>query len=871
MKKMLLAFVAVLATSFAFSQTTITGKVMDSDLGDPLPGASVMIEGTTTGVSTDFDGNFTIESSQNSGNLIVSYIGFVSQTIAFNGSGNVGTINLQPDSEQLEEVVVVGSGIIDLASDRKTPVAVSTITKGVIQRKAVGNVEVAEIVKNTPSVYVSGQTGFGDSQLFMRGFDQTNVAVLLNGQPVNGMEDGRVYWSNWAGIADIANGVQVQRGLGSSKLAISSVGGTMNLVMKSTDREKGGFARFLTGNNGYFKGTASYDTGVSEKGWSFSVLLDHWQADEKWADGTFGSGQTYFISAGYQPNESHSFNFLLTGAPQQHGQRWSQSLSRIDEDPRFNQHWGYTSGLNSATNQYTSDIESERTNFYHKPVMNLNWDWSIDEDSQLSTVVYASVGRGGGTGDRGEGRIRTDERQIDYYATEQQNLGDPDGIGQSGDYFILDDGEEEGNYIRRASMNNHVWYGLVSNYETKLNENFNFNVGADLRFYTGDHFRQVVDFYGLQGWANDRADDGIVTESFDINPWSTLFNYADESQRIAYDYSETINYQGIFSQVEYSKDKFSAFLQGALSNQSYVREGRMYGVGESEKLNKIGYNLKGGVSYDVNEQFTLFFNAGQYSRQPFLDNVFTNIRYSNDMVEPEVDNEEITSFESGFRFQDGNFRANFDFYYTNWDNRVVLSSGTEIIDGNEVDVNNFRRGVRQQHTGVELDLKYRIANNVQLGGYLSAGNWVYRGIDRIDSYSDDTGELISSVTDENVLNAVDGVHITTAPQTAAGLTFDAVVIKGLRVDANWNFYERHYKNDIDFSGGDVETRDYGTLPSYSLLDAGIEYGFNFGENKLTLRANGFNLLDKIELQNTDVFGYYNTNGFTWNASIRYDF
>ncbi|CAM3450474.1 TonB-dependent receptor [Zobellia roscoffensis] len=871
MKKMYFAWVAFLMTTIAFSQATITGTVIDGELNEPLPGASVVIQGTTNGTSTDFDGKFQIDVTESSGTLVVSYIGYTSKTVAFTTTGSIGSITLEPDAEQLGEVVVVGSGVIDLAEDRKTPVAVSTVTKGVIQRKAVGNVDVAEIVKNTPSVYVSGQTGFGDGQLFMRGFDQTNVAVLLNGQPVNGMEDGRVYWSNWAGIADVANGVQVQRGLGSSKLAISSVGGTMNLVMKSTDREQGGFARFLTGNDGYLKGTVSYDTGINDKGWSFSLLLDHWQAENKWADGTFGSGQTYFFSVGYKPNEDHSFNFLITGAPQQHGQRWSQSLSTIEENPKFNQHWGYTSGLNSGTGYYTDDIESERTNFYHKPVANLNWDWLINDKSQLSTVVYASVGRGGGTGDRGDGRVRTDDGQMDYYGIEQQNLADPDGIGQSGDYFILDDGEEEGNYIRRSSMNNHLWYGLVTNYETELNEYFDFNVGADFRFYTGDHFRQVTDFYGLDGWADDRPDNLVVTESFDYNPWSTLFDYADEDQRIDYDYSETINYQGIFSQVEYSKNKFSAFLQGAVSNQSYVRDGRLVGPGKSDKLNKIGYNLKGGMSYDVNEEFTLFVNSGHYSRQPFLDNVFSNIRYSNDLVVPDVDNEEITSVESGFRFNKGNFRANFDFYYTNWDNRVILTTGTEMIDGDEVDVNNFRRGVRQEHKGVELDLKYRIANKYNLGGYISAGSWNYRSIDRIDSYSDDSGELLSSVTSGNDLNSVDGTHITTAPQTTAGLTFDGEIFKGLRIDANWNFYERHYQNDIDFSGSDIETQDNGILPSYSLLDAGIEYAFMFGENKLTLRANGFNLLDDIELQQTDDFGYYNTNGFTWNASVRYDF
>src|SRR5690554_5147913 len=87
------------------------------------------------------------------------------------------------------------------------------------------------------------------------------------------MEDGRVYWSNWSGMSDVANAVQVQRGLGSSKLAISSVGGTVNIISRAAGRKEGGFARFMTGNDSYFKGTISYDSGLKGK-WAYSFLLD---------------------------------------------------------------------------------------------------------------------------------------------------------------------------------------------------------------------------------------------------------------------------------------------------------------------------------------------------------------------------------------------------------------------------------------------------------------------------------------------------------------------------------------------------------------------------------------------------------------------
>ena len=93
-----------------FSQGTITGTVVDGDLGGPLPGASIVVQGTTTGTSSDFDGNFTINVSENSGTLVVSYIGYVNKKFKFTKLGSVGTISLIPDAEQLGEVVVTGTG-----------------------------------------------------------------------------------------------------------------------------------------------------------------------------------------------------------------------------------------------------------------------------------------------------------------------------------------------------------------------------------------------------------------------------------------------------------------------------------------------------------------------------------------------------------------------------------------------------------------------------------------------------------------------------------------------------------------------------------------------------------------------------------------
>lgn len=871
-------FTAVFAfiSTAAFSQGTITGSVVDGSMGQPLPGANVMIKGSSTGTSTDFDGNFTLSVNQNSGTVTVSYIGFVAKQVSYtltNGTANIGTVSLQPDAEELEGVVVVGSGVIDLARDRQTPIAVSTVGVEEIQSKAVGNVEFPEILKNTPSVYVSNQAGgFGDSQMFVRGFDQTNTAFLLNGQPINGMEDGNMYWSNWSGMSDIAQGIQIQRGLGSSKLAISSVGGTVNIVTKTTDMKKGGFARFMVGNGSYFKTTAAYNTGMSENGWGFSFLVDHWQAHSKYAYGTKGQGQNYFFSIGKKAGD-HNFNFLLTGAPQWHDQNFSKGQDLYDQyGIKYNNNYGFYRN-NSGDYKYLS----LRRNYYHKPVLNLNWDWTISDKSNLSAVVYASFGRGGGTGDFGNGVAYLDNGdsrtngaylysngQIDWDYVRRYNSTMPNGLSEGRNGTML-----------RSSVNNHAWYGTVANYEYDTQNNFVFNVGADVRFYKGDHFRQISDLLGLQGRIEPiggRPDNYIVTETFDANPWAALFDYADKDQRIDYDYSENINYQGAFGQAEYAKDNFSAFIQGAISNQSYEREDRgnfdFNNPKKSEKINRTGYNLKGGASWTFSEGHTIYANAGNYSRQPFLDNIFPSYDDNTQLADPKVDNEEIIGLEAGYRLQLGNFVGSFNAYYTSWDNRFQSFNGEyENVANALIRFTN----IGQLHKGIEIDGKWRPLNTLMFRGYFTLGDWQYDGsspvyvIDEIDNSPVDNFEV-----------DLTGTKVGQAPQTTFGLgTSIDIIHDRFTVDADWNHYANLYgfvdAEDVASFSLEGETYQPEKLDAYSLVDLGATYKFQFGGDNISIRGNVYNLFDTEYINQKDSYGYFYGNGLTWNLSVRYNF
>ena len=796
------------------------------------------------------------------------------------------------DLEELEEIVLVGGGVVDLAEDRVTPLAVSTITGEEIQKK-IGTQDITMTLANTPSIYVAGQSGaFGDTRISVRGFDQSNTAFMLNGQPINGMEDGKMYWSNWSGMNDVANVVQIQRGLGASKLAISSVGGTVNFVMRSTSKSEGGFAYAGFANDNYLKTTFSYDTGQKDNGWSTSMLLTHWQGDG-YSEGTFGQGQTYFLSLGYKMNDKHNFNFLMTGAPQWHDQNFTKSIATyLEKGRKYNNNYGY----------YGDRYLTERRNFYHKPVFNLNWDYTINDKSSLSTVLYASTGNGGGTGGRGQ-RIRNDEGYIDYDAIYAYNNSTS---GAGGNYAA------EGGYITRASMNMHNWFGLVSNYETELSDNLSFNVGADLRTYYGEHFRIVENFHGLTSWQeNIRLRDQnnnhdtygtygtykyvIATESMGANPWDATFTNFDEDQKIAYSNDERISYGGLFTQLEYSKDDFSAFFQGSVSQTMYQRwdhyqyadqslidgtssqstgealpDGITDGVA-SEKADNFGYNAKAGVGFGLGENGKAYVNAGYYSRAPYFDNIYLN--YTN-RINPNTSNETIIGLELGYVYEVENFSARVDVYRTSWADRVTASSYVS----DDALFYEISEGVSQLHQGVELEFFAKPQPDMPytLKGFLSIGDWIYEG-DAITRVQDEDQNVLSTESQD-----VDGGKVGDAAQFTAGLGLDVELAERFSFDSDIRFYDELYAN----VGAVKENLK---LPNYHIVDMGLSYKMFVNDATLDIRLNVNNVFDNVyigELRSaiaagdgTGVLydgidtanqGYFGL-GRTWNVGLRYNF
>jgi len=811
------------------------------------------------------------------------------------------------DSIALAEVVV-SSGVIDVAKERETPIAVSTITAREVQLK-VGNMEFPEIMNKTPGVYATKQGGgYGDSRISLRGFDQRNTSFLINGQPVNDMENGWVYWSNWAGLTEVASGIQIQRGLGASKLAVPSVGGTVSIFTKSAEKAQGGSFTQLLGNDGYSKTTMAYNTGLSEDGWSTSILLSKWSGNG-YIYNTSGEGTTYFAAVGYAPDDSdHKMNLSVLGAGQWHHQRdvWVsirdyQNFGEKGIDQRWNSNGGTRNGKEW----------SMRRNFYNKPLATFNWDWKVNDMIEVNTSLYASAGRGGGTGPRGRGYYnsttdifpyrkdltehynengrgaRDSDGFINFDAVVNHNVANTSGytgdIGRGGyagkkigSNSYRDDGVNRAVVIRRASMNSHDWVGAISNFNYRSG-NMRYSFGIDLRNYTGYHYRVLNDLMGLDGYhaGGNRNTGGQIIETLvEANPFK---NTGIRGPKMAYYNIGNVGWRGLNALAEYSADNLNWVIQAGTSTQTYQRDDYFAQVGNpnSDEKSVNGGYIKGGANYNFNERSNAFFNVGLIERQPNFDAVFPN--YANN-INPDLQNEEITSFEIGYGYIGDAFKLNINAYSTNWGNRFI-SRGFSNAQG-EDGTAQFK-DIDVSHKGVEIEADWRPNVSSRVRGMLSIGDWRYTKNFNAELF-DDSQRSIGSAT----LFTKDA-KVGDAAQFVAYLGYERRIGSKLNIDLDYRFVDGLYADysitDSDFT--DPSNKGALQLPSYGLVDFGATY---YMSGKMSMRLNINNLFNTvyiaesnsnihagsgsetwngIDTRNYVWFGF----GTTWNMSLRYRF
>ena len=316
-----------LTPMFIYGQHMVSGTVT-SESGKPLAGANVVVDGTELGAAANERGVYTISIGSGSYTVTASVIGYKSATKSVDISGDVTLdFGLAVSAVELSALEVLAS-----RADAKTPVAHTTVSKAEMEFR-LGSQDIPMALSTTPSVYATQQGGgAGDARINVRGFNQRNVAVMINGVPQNDMENGWVYWSNWDGVADAAHSIQMQRGLSAVNLATPSIGGTINILTDPTAHEKGGKYKQEVGAGGFLKSTFNYNTGLigDKLALSFTGVR---KTGDGVIDKTWTDAWAYYFGASYQHDAKNRFELYAIGAPQRHGQNlYKQNIGAYDAE-----------------------------------------------------------------------------------------------------------------------------------------------------------------------------------------------------------------------------------------------------------------------------------------------------------------------------------------------------------------------------------------------------------------------------------------------------------------------------------------------------------------------------------------------------------
>ena len=863
MNRILLIFFIVCSVGMAFGQTaTVSGIVTENILKEPVVGAKLVLSSELK-ARTDIDGKYEL--------LNVPYGKYVvTVTMASNDTLMVELVVDQPEikkdfvlggGQELEEVKVTAN----IVTDRKTPIAVTKISAQKISEE-LGSRDLPMLLNTTPGVYATQSGGGdGDSRINVRGFDQRNIGVLIDGVPVNDMENGWVYWSNWFGLDAITQTVQIQRGLGVTKLAIPSVGGTMNIVTQGLGGKKGFSFKQEYGTGNLLRSSFSYNSGLLKNGFGVTASASYKQTDG-WVYGTPSQGEFYYLKV-QKKFKHHLWSLSGFMAPQQHGQRsfnqpiqyWDSKIATdlgvtvdsstiMDRGVRFNQHWGY------VTKNGKQEVMNERLNYFNKPQITLKDFWTVNKKLSISTIGYLSIGRGGGTKLSNSTITTTADGLVDWDAiihTNQIKTGFG-GVQSPNVDLAYSPTLLKSSQVIVSSINNHFWTGLLGQFNYEYSKKLQISGGIDYRFYKGTHYQEIYDLLG--------GDYFISNVNPNNNSSTVMLKKGDKLALNSYNTNRDAleNWLGTFGQAEYRGDRWTAFINMSGVANSYKGvdyfQKKMLQVGDTtlrigiddtvsyngqtytsqssglENFNTgwkllFGGTLKAGTSFQLTENSTVFMNLGYLSRTPQFSNVIDN---NTNTFFREIANEKIAAVEGGYTYADKKFGVNVNGYLTNWKNKP-FPNGVALPDPKDpttqiyVNIN----GMDAIHYGGEIDFAYKLSKKISVDGMFSMGNWTWQSSKTI------------TLPDVNYTFTFDakGVHVGDAAQTSLATSLRYEPFKNAFVKVQWQYFDRYYSQFNPFTlTGANSGREAWKIPAYGLLNFFV--GYKYKAKKFDVLCNG---------------------------------
>ena len=591
---------------------------------------------------------------------------------------------------------------------------------------------------------------FSSSFFKVRGLDSDNAIVHINGIKMNKLYNGRPQWSNWGGLNDVLRNQELSNGSIPLKYNFGGILGSNNINIRASEYGEGGRITYSSSNRSYSNRLmATYNSGMLEKGWAYSLSIGRRWGNEGYQDASFYDSNSAFLSVQKIFNNKHSLNFAAIYAPNRRGKVSPNTQEVYDlKGIKYNEYWGYHDG----------EKRNSRVKRVVEPILILNHDWNINEKSNLETSIGYQFGEMGNS--RLDYAGGGNPSPAYYQDLPSYFLADTDGPDYEGAYIaqenFINNGQINWNRIYDANLTNnqanlnaaYVLYEdrvddtqltINSVFNTEVNENIKLSASANYRNLVSDNFAEIFDMLGGQSYSN--------IDSFDYLDYNLLSpnSVISEGDKFKYHYKMNAEEMSLFTMMNFSFNKLEFYLAGDITNTVYQRNGIFENEanagnssGKGDEISFDGYGVKLGITYKFSGKHILDFNSAYLQKAPSIRNTFTNSRVNHNVVGSDVNGlindspiteEKIMSFDANYIFRTPIFTGRLtgfysavkdaneiSFYYA--DGLVGFADDSEFVQ-------EILQGIDKKYFGVEFGVEAQIIPTVKLKGAASIGQYTY--------------------------------------------------------------------------------------------------------------------------------------------------
>ncbi|WP_082113226.1 TonB-dependent receptor [Kordia jejudonensis] len=556
--KNLFAFLClfVLSVSMQAQNFTLSGTISD-ELGQPVPGATVSVKGTTNGTISDIDGKYILKLS--AGTYTIS-ARMLSQPIEKTVNITKDTIlnfTFGAENEALDAVLISAVRV-----NADSPITYSNLEKEEIEKRNLGQ-DIPVLMNFMTSVVTTSDAGagVGYTGIRVRGSDATRVNVTINGIPFNDAESQGTFWVNLPDMASSTESIQLQRGVGTSTNGSGAFGASLSLLTDATSEKANGEISNSFGSFNTRRHTVKFSTGKLNDNFELAGRLSKIKSDG-YIDRASSDLSSYFLQASFV-DENTLIKALAFGGHEITYQAWNGiDETTLRENRTFNPSGQFTDE-NGNTRFYDNEVDNYRQDHYQ-----FHWNQKLSENWTTNLGLNYTQGRG-------------------YF--EQYKEDEP--FDEYGFDEIVINGTtiNETDLIRRRWLDND-FYVVNANANYKKG-NLDMDFGAFLGLYDGDHFGEVI-------WARFASDSEIRDRYYEGNAKKNELSFFTKA---------TIRVN----------DKVSLFGDLQLRTIRYKTTGINsdlvpFNIDEDFTF----FNPKAGINYRINATNSLYFSYARANREP---------------------------------------------------------------------------------------------------------------------------------------------------------------------------------------------------------------------------------------------------------------